>query len=540
MKYLNKITTCLLGLALLGITSACSDPMDEITSMNLKRNLSPINVSLLLIDRTNVQLTWTPSETATSYTIEVYADDDLEFNASHLESTFEGITDAQIPYLIQNLQGETVYSFRIKAVTDGDASKDSKWSTAKTTTGTEQIMQKPEADDIQAKSVVLKWKAGQTATEIILTDANGNVITHPVTAAEIAAGEATVDGLTPETEYTAVLKNGSKTRGTQTFTTGIELAEGDILVEAGAVLADIINNADANSRLIVMPGEYYLNTDGTAPTKLSIAKNLKIKGLRPNDMPVIHGAFALLSGVSLDVEQCILDGTGTDATQAFDFIEDGSSDHLTVSNTEIKAFAKGLVYVNKTVEINTIAFNNCLIHDIECSGGDFIDCRQGFIADIKLTNSTIYNSSKKRDIFRLDGTGQSNSFAGTGKTINILVDHCTFHEVGSGSANYRFFYNRFADNKITFTNNIVSGFNNSRGFTNDGTTDSAPTLSGNYYFNTINLLSLADGNTQAIKWFDTAGTALTSNPFTSADEGNFTITDPVLKAVAPGDPRWIE
>ena len=546
MKKIYKITKYVLGLALLILAGACSSPMDEITSMNMARNLSPTDVSLLLIDRTNVQLTWTVNDAADSYTIEVYADDNLEFDESHLENVIEEIKGYEVPYLIENLQGETQYSFRIKAVTDDDSSRDSKWSTAKTTTGTEQIMEKPSADEILAKSVTLRWKIGQKATQIVLTptDESLEAITYTVTADDIEAGEATIEGLTPETEYTAVLKNGEKTRGTQTFTTAIELADGDVLVEEDDVLATVIKNAEDGARLIVMPGKYYLNEDGTKTAKISIEKNLKIKGLRPNDMPVIYGAYGIKNGVSLEIDQCIIDGTGTDTdadkTQAFDFIEEGKCDHLYITNSEIRTFVKGLVYVSLATEINEITINNTVIHDIITDGGDFIDNRMGYVKNINLTNSTIYNSCAKRDFVRLDGTGQGNTFAGAGNVINVKIDHCTFYKVGDGAQNRQMFYNRFADNKVTFTNNIVSGWNNKRGFTNDKTTDTKATLSGNYYHNTLNLMSLADGNTQAVRWFDTEGTALTDEPFEDASSANFTITDPVLKANAPGDPRWIE
>ena len=545
MKKLHKITNILLGLAMLILASACSSPMDEITSMVMSRNLSPTDVSLLLIDRTNVQLTWTATE-ADSYTIEVYADDNLEFDASHLESVYEGILAHEIPFTIEGLQGETVYSFRIKAVTEDNPSRDSKWSTAKTTTGTEQIMYKPSADDIQAKSVILSWKAGQKATQIILTPADESLspVTYNVTAENIEAGKATIEGLTPETEYTAVLKNGEKTRGTQTFTTAIELADDDILVEADDLMATVIKNAPDGYRLIVMPGKYYLNEDGTKTAKILIEKNLRIKGLRPNDMPVIYGAFGIKNGASLEIEQCVIDGTGTDTdadkTQAFDFVEEGKCDHLYISNSEIRTFVKGLVYLNLATEVNEITINNTIIHDIITDGGDFIDNRQGYVKNINLTNSTIYNSCAKRDFVRLDGAGQGNVFAGKGNVINVKIDHCTFYKVGDGAQNRQMFYNRFADNKVTFTNNIVSGWNNKRGFTNDKTTDTSATLSGNYYHNTLNLMSLADGNTQTVRWFDTEGTALTDDPFEEASSANFTITDPVLKANAPGDPRWIE
>ncbi len=92
---------------------------------------------------------------------------------------------------------------------------------------------------------------------------------------------------------------------------------------------------------------------------------------------------------------------------------------------------------------------------------------------------------------------------------------------------------RFRENKITFTNTIVAATEGI--FSNQANTDPSPTFGGNNFFNAPNLFS-ASGSSSRI--FDDSATQ--ENPgFTDAANGNFTVTNEVLKAKGTGDPRWV-
>jgi hypothetical protein len=384
-------------------------------------------------------------------------------------------------------------------------------------------------DDITANSVTLRWPAGEEADLITL---NPGGITHTVTAAEVAAGAATVTGLTPETTYTATLSRQGKVRGKVEFTTAIDLG-GAIAVNPGDDLAAIVASAENGATLALFPGEYGIKTDEAEfGGSLTIDKNLSIKSVRAADRAVIKGRVKI-DNASLDLYQVVLDGTGTDGGQCFDFVADGAVDHLAIEDCEVRNYTKGFYYINKAVKVQNITINNCLIHDIECSGGDFLDSRKGVFKNLTMTNTTVYNCAKERDVVRMDNVGD---FADVAPVIKF--DHCTFANVGSGGANYRFFYVRHAGNKITFTNNIVTDFNNKRGFANQSSTDAEPTLDNNVYFNTLNLISLADGNTEKVTWFDEKGTVLDPQ-FKDAANGDFTIGNDNVKDLKVGDPRWI-
>jgi hypothetical protein len=315
------------------------------------------------------------------------------------------------------------------------------------------------------------------------------------------------------------------------FTTGVVLEETDILVKTGTDLAKAIADAPAGYRLVIEPGTYPL-ADGekTSGAAIKISKDITLKGLRINEHPVIQGRLQVEANLALS--QVTLDGTGTDGGQAFDYTADGDFTYLKIENCEIKNYTKGFFYINKAAVIDAITIDGCIISNIECSGGDLFDSRAGGYNALNLTNSTIYNSAKSRDVFRMDDASKNVS-----ATPNIKVDHCTFSQVGSGNANYRFFYTRFVGNTITFTNNIVTDFNNKRGFANQKNTDQNPTLDNNIYFNTKNLISKDDTGDDTISWFDSNGKVLDPK-FKDAANGDFTLGNDDVKDTKAGDPRW--
>ena len=513
------------GLATVALAS-CSDVADEITSIIYNRNFSPTSVEAKVRNRTNVELSWNLGDGVTNYNVEVYANDSLTFAGTPVKSF--SVTPDQVPVTITGLEGETQYSFRVQA-TDGNASRDSKWSGAYAKTDAKQIFKNVKEEDIKGTSVTLRWPAGEEAATITLTPGD---IVYNVTADDIAAGAATVTGLTAETEYTAVLARANgKTRGTINFKTGIDLAETDILVKAGSDISAAIKDAPEGYRLIVEPGTYGIATDAADHGgSITISKALTIKGLRQNDHPVIMGRFKVEAPFAVD--QVTLDGTDTDGGQCFDFTADGNIESLSVTNSEVKNYTKGFFYINKAVLVNTITIEGNIISNIECSGGDFLDSRKGGYNSLSFKNNTVFESAKERDIFRMDDASKTIT-----ATPNIVVDHNTFYNVGSGGANYRVFYVRFKKNTITFTNNIMVGTNYKRGFANNANTDQAPTLDNNIYFNTENLIEAGASADATISWFDKAGTVLDPQ-FKDAANGDFTIGNDNVKDKKAGDPRW--
>lgn len=526
---MNKL---MIAAGVLGLTmtlTSCGDVMDEITSLALDRNLSPIALTATVQNRTDVRLNWTAVNGATGYVIEQYANDSLDFEGKTADATYT-ISASDVPYTVSGLEGETKYSFRVMSVTEGDDSRNSKWSAVYVKTSPEQIFETLGDDDIKARSVTLKWPAGEEAKNIVVKDADGNtVVDHALTSEEIAAGEATIDGLTPETAYTAnMLRANGKTRATASFTTAIELLDGDVLVKAGDDLATAITNAADGARLIVMPGEYTIvDPEGTnAASDVDLTKNITIKGLRESDRPVIKGRFTISGASNVAFDQVILDGTGTSGDQAFVYKADGNYNSLSITNSVVRNFTKGFYYISVAANVKTITVDNNVIYNIECNGGDMFDSRKGAIHNLVITNNTVYNSCAERDFIRYDDA--SSSFSGVSPVITI--DHNTLNGV-SNSTSKRLFYVRFAGHSITFTNNIVS---NTVGMFSNQSKTNEPTFKGNYYFNAPNLLPGGQNG----RFFDTDGKEADPG-YADASKGNFTLSNEAMIAAGVGDPRWI-
>lgn len=521
----------LLALAAMATTS-CSDPDDEIKSLEFGRNFSPLGIEAKNVKETTADINWNSSYGATSYNLEVYADDSLTF-AGTPEKVITDITS--MPYTVEGLQFDTQYSVRVQAVTEGDDSRTSTWNGVYFRTSAKQFLKNPKEDDILDRSVVLTWEVedGYDVTTIKIGD-----ITHEITAEERAAGKATISGLNPETEYTAYLYYNGKQCGNRKFTTIADL-EGATIVTPEDNLRSLLENAEEGQVFALQGGTYRLSNEDGEVISAKISKSITIKGIRSTNRPVIYGRIQLDEPLSLLVSQTVWNMTENNSTDQFiNFKGEGVYPSVVIENTEVIGAEgqKGFFYLNVTATVNEFTVNNCVVHDIECSGGDLFDSRKGYIAKLSLTNSTFYECAKARDFIRYDDA--SGSFSGVADP-EVVVDHCTLYNVGATEANYRLIYVRFANNHVTFTNNIVEGTNYKRGFTNQKSTDPEPTLQNNYYFNTVNLVSAGASADASITWFDENGTVLSDSPFKNASGGDFTLdVDSKAYAGAAGDPRW--
>ncbi|RZK42599.1 MAG: fibronectin type III domain-containing protein [Pedobacter sp.] len=504
---------------IVGFSGCKDDVMDEITTLEVDRAFSPTGLTANVVNKTDVRLTWKAVENATSYTIEIFQTAD--FSGTPVK-TIKDIPYLQVPYTVTGLGGDTQYAIRVKAV--GQGISDSKWITASAKTDPEQILLPVDQAKLTATSATLNWPAGQMATSITLAPGN---ITRPVTAAEVAAGQAVVTGLTGETLYTARLLNGTSVRGMVTFTTLLDLG-GATSVSPSDDLATVIANAAPGAVLALLPGTYTINAD------ITINKSISIKGAKPTERPDIKGLVIRVKGnAALGLRDVTLDGTGAlNSNQAiiYDEASDNAYGNLVVENSEIKNYVKGIVYVNVKTLIESVTFKNNVIFNIECNGGDFIDFRNGIAKTFDFTDNTVYNSCLARDFFRMDAGGSTN-FATV--TSVIRVTNNTFNNILAGAAN-RLLYVRLARQEIYFSKNIVA---NSAGIlTNQASTNIvAANFSANNYFNAPTYIS---GSATSGAKYD-GGAPTTLNPgFANAAGGNFTISEITLKANGIGAARW--
>jgi hypothetical protein len=516
-KYILKgvIATLLFAFAISGCESFNEELMDGIGAT---REFSPLGVTAVIRTQTTVELNWTTKEDADHYVVEFSADDDT---FKTIYKTVE-VTAKQLPLKVQ-LEGETTYSIRVKAVSAAGLA-DSKWSVITTTTLSEQLFLASVDGDIDAKQVTLRWVANSNVTQIVV---NPGAITHTITPAEKTSGIAVVTGLTGEKAYTADLFNGTKKRGNKAFTTAIDIGDG-ILVKTTDDLVQKIIDAPAGSVLVLEAGDYTAQI-----ATIALAKSITIRGLRSFNKPKLKVNFSLLAGAA-NVSLIDLDLTGDVASAKNDVIkynEAGTYSKLIVSGCTIHDYNGSFVSATSAAaRIESITVDNALITNVGVgSTGEFIDLRGSFTAAINLTNSTFNNCAQARAFIRED---VSAAF-GTGLVTNTLIDSCTFYGVTNtiAQSGYQILYIRFATNATIVRNSLFA--ETVARYANQAATV-APTFTNNNYFNAATLNAAAP--VSPLK-SDASGTAL--NPqFTNAATGDFTLKNQTLIDNKIGDPRW--
>ncbi|KUJ63903.1 hypothetical protein AR687_01575 [Flavobacteriaceae bacterium CRH] len=516
--FIGLITTILLAIGVSGCESYNEELLDGIGNT---REYSPIGVKATVRNSTTVELNWTvkSDENADHYVVE-FSPDDPEF-----KTIFKTINVAasQLPIQVP-LEGETTYYIRVKAVSAAGL-EDSKWSITTATTLSEQIFLPIKAEEIEAGSVTLRWTPNSNVTQILFQPGN---IAHTITPEEKTAGEAIVTGLTPETNYTATLKNGTKTRGTLTFTSGVDLTKGIIVNPQDDLIAKVAQ-APAGSRLLLMPGVY--QTTG----EVIVNKTLIFRGVRPENKPKLTVKFTLANNpanageaVSLSLIDLDLNGkTLTGGAITIGSAQPAPLGDVLISACYVHDFPSQLMYGNASARLKSFTVDNSIIKNVNTAGSaDFIDFRTTYVATVTLTKST-FDTCSSRDFIRLDAAA---GLSGTGLTSNVLIDACTIYAPTLPLAS-RILYVRFASNALTVTNTL---FSVGLAVYTNSTVTNAPGFSNNNNFNSPNLQLTGNNNRP-----DAAATTL--NPqFTNAATGDFTIGNQTLKDNAIGDPRWIK
>ena len=511
-KYIVWFSAMILGLNF----SSCSENLlEEITELNLDRALSPTDLTAQVVDRTNVRLNWKKVSNADSYVIEIF--DNAEFSGTAAKS-IEGVTYEELPYTVEGLFGETLFSVRVGAV--GENLKNSKWITTTFETGIEQIFNEFDPETLTEESATLHWPAGEVATGVVLMPGE---IQHVVTSADVAAGATTITGLSSDVTYTATLMNGNKRRGELTFTTLLG-GEGVTKVTANDNLATMIAAAADGAVFAIEPGTYVIND------KIEINKNISVRGYKPHKKPVIQGAiFRVTKNAALTLRDLSLDGTGGGSDQTVVYNEDLDNPYgaFLMQNCEVKNYVKGIFYVNKKARIPSVTFTNNLIHDIECNEGDFIDFRKGIADEFTFVDNTVYNSAAARDLFRMDAGGSDNFGSMESK---ITITQNTFYNTINNNGK-RYLYIRLANNSISFTKNLIVA---SEGYYANQSATNITELSGNNYHNAPNFTASSVSNAQ-----NDTGNYTSLNPeFTDPENGDFTVNNLDLKLNGIGAARW--
>ncbi len=519
----NIIAISLTSLVL--VTGCKESVLEEITEVKLDRAFSITGLSTLVVNKVNVRVTWLKVTGASSYTIEIF--DNAAFSGTAFK-TVSNISKDLTEYTVSGLGGNTEYFIRVKTIS-ADGSADSKWVTGKFKTDPEQILNAINIGDITANSVKVTWPTNSEATRLVFSPGN---IVHNLTPAEIAAGAATTSGLNAETLYTVDIFNNTVKRGTTTFTTSVDVSAFTQVTSDVELLAALA--AAGPVRIALHPGTYTLTSDIVAN------KNITIIGTSAVNKPIIKRAiFKLEASAALTLNNVKLDGNQEASNQLFVYNTidlDNTYGVLSLLNSEVYNYNKGLLYINKKTLVEAITFENNIIHDILCSGAGFIDMRTGFAKTFTMRNNTIYNITEdgSRELFRMDNTTNFSTQTGN----RLVVENNTFNKAMDRAAG-RFFYVRLASMQVTSNKNIIANSQNLYFVTS--TTVLASTISqllNNNYYNAPNFY----GSTTTNAYNDNVANGYTTiNPnFTNATAGDFTVNDVVVKAAKVGDLRWIK
>lgn len=513
MNIIKKLTYILAMGAVLFTATSCSDPDEELTSVEYDRLFKPTAVEAKVQNKTNVRLSWECLSKADTYTIQLFADDtNMQFAGT---PTLEYANITESPYTISGLSGETTYSIRIKAV---GSTKESHWAETSVTTDAEQIFSEVTDDDITAKSVTLKWTPGAEVTAIAIS--GGKEETYTLSAEEKQNGTATITGLTYETKYTFTILNGSKARGKVTVTTMPNYTP----AYPGADLQELIDATEEGGTVMLLPAKdgstnefVYTGDDGAATTKeLVINKNISIKclGTKPVKARI---KFVLDGATGFTTENINYMGATADAL----IKTTNCSGVITVNNIEASGYGNLMVDPGENAcTVDEFNITNSYFHDM-CSGKRFIDSQKKKCAILKfnMNHCTVANSCTGSDFIRFDYNAN--------QKININFENNTLYKIEATSKGL--FYirsNKAGDMFFTanIKNNVFAEMSQKVFFSQDAKTDNLQ-FSNNCYYNAGTLQANVDGG--AGKVFDTTG--LTLDPgFKNAANGDFTITNETL------------
>lgn len=504
-----------------------NDPV--VTEIGNSRLFSPVDVTAKIRNRTVVELDWMTRTQDDHYVIEFAADDPT---FATIFKTVE-VTAAELPVQVQ-LEGETLYSIRVKAVSAN--LDDSKWTVTTASTLDEELFLPFQEGDIASKEITLRWVAGSTVTQIVVTPGD---ITHVITAEEKAAGEAIITGLNPETSYQATLLNSAKKRGARAFQTGIDIGDG-ILIKNTDDLIKAIQTATSGAKLFLEAGDYKtVSADNSKITEIILDKSITISGVPGKAKPVLFYKITANAGTSnVNLFDLVLDGSGI-VNAAVLTINSANATYgdIVFSGCEFQNFDRALFSTGSIAgaKIGSFSVENCKVTNVNTNeGADFIDIRSSYIGTVSLRNSTINNCSSVRDFIRIDAAA---GLSGTGLSTNVLIESCTLNNVSNstvaaGTAGKRILYVRFVNNTSVVKNTLIT---NTMAVYNNSTATTLPTFANTNYFNAPNFKDAAIKDNRV----DATGTTVDPG-YANAAAGDFTIANQDLKDKKIGDPRWIK
>ena len=191
LKYIAIIVTMSMGI----MTTGCVETPEIVESVDLVRCLSPLNLSVKIVDGDNVTFRWDAVKGADQYLLEVYSDeamtalvDEVLVNSDELPVTLKLVADSE-------------YWFRVKATDSTNKLEPSKWSVYDSSVKTYAVKPTvyPAVADRTESTITVSWDAEAAAGEVDKVQwcvlGSEQVFSRELTEAEINEAKAALTAL---------------------------------------------------------------------------------------------------------------------------------------------------------------------------------------------------------------------------------------------------------------------------------------------------------------------------------------------------------
>lgn len=535
MKKIKNILTAAI-LTAGGFLAGCTSVADELTELSLTRCLEPLNLEYTISNGDSVIFNWDLVSGSDQFALQI-AENDGTFETEDGKLTSAVIKDLivtadKVPYGIK-LTADQKYFFRVQAQTSANDKEPSKWAVSADTISTYAVRSSlfPEVTDRTSSSITISWNEDPEVTHILCTPREGTPVRHDLTDEDIKAHTATVDGLTPSTNYTVILYYMSASRGELSLYTMPDLSGIATTVSTVEDLKQAFTDGAAEVVVSMTGSPYDLGS-------VDLTKNMEIYGLEDADgtRPVIMGTVSVNGTIDhFRCEGIEWNGNGYEIGRHIQMANGASVTDVTFRNCTITGLENGLFYssTDNGAIVGTVTYEGCTIYDVPGSGGDGLDIRNGELGSINFTNNTVYNSF--RTFLRIDDKVNF-----TGKVTisnNTLMGLCTEIE---GTNNRGLFAVRSTTaGTVEISSNLLlhmTGLSTFMSTSSANIPASSFTISNNHYFDVAETFfneRCTEANAIA-----GGGSVLAADPCFNSAGTNFHLTNSSMLNAKVGDPRW--
>lgn len=536
MKHINKFIAVLAILSL-GVFSGCHKVSEEITEMNLYRCLEPLNLTARVTAGDQVTFGWELTQGSDKYALEVYSDEAL----SSLVASYE-LSSEEVPYTVK-LEADASYYYRVQAQTSLEGKEYSKWvaydGVIKTYAVKSTLYLK--VADRTESTLSFSWNTDPEVDRLEYNVVGSEEYTERVlTAEEIAAGAAVLDGLTASTNYSVILYFKSANRGEVNVWTRPNVGDAfpvTTVAELTAALAAkepkiLVKASDAPYEMGVL--------DILAPVEIYGEEG--VDGTRP----VLKGEFSIVETYTpgrIYFESIEMNGNKNEYGFAIQLKNGGKASALPIEaiyykNCNITGYSKGIIYEwGQTMNVGELTYDGCTISEVNADGaggGDGIDLRgASTLSKINIINNTITNGF--RTFLRLDATVIPG---------DIVIKNNTFMNIAfvDNTNNGGLMGIKVKPTSLTFANNLILYMEGKAtvigvAAANLTASDAGASFSNNWYYSLPE--TFFNEKVSESEALTGGGKIMAADPCYNAKGGVFNLTDPDVIVANVGAAKWL-